>query len=126
MKNGLFIFLAILLYSCSSENGNSVVGDKLTVFYDAPVEEELAEQIAVFWKENDLLTGKKQDLKIVPDGDSFVLQIIASYPIDDFDMPFEERKLLLELEADLHEKITDYPIEIVICNNQFKPIYNID
>jgi len=126
LKKTLFIFLTILLASCSSENGNRIVGDQLTVYFDSAKEESIAEKIALYWKENKLLTGRKQDLKISADEKGYTLKIIASSPKENFSVPFEERKLLLQLEADLNEKVADSPLEIVICNNQFEPIYNVD
>ena len=127
MKKGLVIFLITIVSSCSSEYGSSIVGDQLTVYFNSPSEEHIAEQIALYWKNNDLLTGQKQDLKVVESDDGvYVLKIIASEPKENFSIPFEQRKLLIELENDLNEKIADSPVEIVICNNQFKPIYNVD
>tara|TARA_R110002072_G_scaffold302097_2_gene483838 strand:- start:23617 stop:24015 length:399 start_codon:yes stop_codon:yes gene_type:complete len=132
LKKGLFVAFTILLTSCSSDNGHQIVGDQLTVYFDNAEDETLAEKIAFYWKDNDLLTGEKQDLKIIRADDEYVLKIIASNPKQTANMPFEELKLLLELESDLNLNIqkvgkrANYPIEIVICDNQFEPIYNID
>jgi len=126
LKKGLFIFLAIFLVSCSSQNGNSIIGDKLTVYFDFAEDEALAEKIALYWKDNDLLTGQNQDLKIVRSGDNHVLKIIATETQQGRMIPFEQKKLLYQLETDLNKKVANSPLEIVICNSQFEPIFNVN
>lgn len=116
----------MLAASCSSENGHSVVGDQLTVFYDNLEDEKIAEDIAVFWRENDLLTGSNQDLKLIVNENNNQLFIIQSNVTEKFIMPFEERVLLLQLQKDLNTQLPNSFLEIVICDNQFKPIYNIN
>lgn len=116
----------MLTASCSSENGHSVIGDKLTVYYTNIENESIAESIALFWRENDLITGSSQDLKLVENKNNYQLLLIQSNITETFVMPFEERVLLLQLQKDLNAQLPISSLEIVICNNQFKPIYNIN
>jgi len=42
-------------------------------------------------------------------------------------MSFSERKLLIDLQKNIRETIfPDYSFELVICNNKFESIYNLN
>ena len=131
LKKGLFIILTILIASCSTDEGSRVVGDNLSVYYTSEWNESFAEKIAVYWKDNDLISGEKQDMKLIEYKNSYQLCIIANQTDSIETLPFEERKLLLELQKDLQETVFNkeeggMPVEIVLCNNKFETIYTIN
>lgn len=121
------IFLAVLLLSaCGADYGHRVVGDNLTVYFADTKDQDLAENVAVFWRNKDLMTTNKQDLQLVRKPDLYELRIIANEPKKVKDMPFEERKLLLELQNELADSLFKKPLQLVICNANFEPVYNIN
>ncbi len=118
--------LLVFLISCSSEQGNRVVGDQLSVYFDLPENEKIAEEIAIYWKENGFLTGKKQDLKIILGENKNQLLLIENELFKEEKLTFKERKLLNDLKNDLQKKIFHTNLEIVVCDENFKPKYIIN
>jgi len=121
-------FLALLFFisSCSSEQGSRVVGDQLSVYYDLPQDESLAEKIAIYWRDQGFLTSQKQDVRIVHVHDGFQLLLIENENVMLSELPFGERKLLNDLKNDLQKNIFQGNLEIVICNTKFEPKYTIN
>ena len=129
MKSLFALIIGICLFSCEGDYGHRVVGDNLSVHYNSLEDEKMAEQIAVFWKEHDLIVDNKQDLQLVNKTDEYELRIIQSNdsaPSKLNEMPFNERKLLLDLQKDLSNSLGGVTMQIVICNSKFEPIYNIN
>lgn len=122
----ILIFALFVLVSCGEDYGHEIHGGKLTVYFTDRSDEQLAEGIANYWKENDLLTGKKQDLQLVREDDWYVLNIIANRPEEVKEMKFEERKVLLDMQQDLQLKLGEHNLQLVLCDNGFKEIYNIN
>lgn len=86
-----------------------------------------AEEIALFWKENDLLTGRQQHIQLTKLEEVFVLNIIQSDKESNLNISFDERKLLNDLQSSIRK--TTFPkdkFELRICNNKFEPIYKLD
>ena len=96
-----------------------------TVYFVDEIDEDKAKKVAFYWKENGLITGERQDLQIVKLSDSHQLNIIKSFE-DVKIIPFEERKLLLNLQAKLEEEIFTDGLEIIICNDKFESIHKIN
>ncbi len=115
-----------MLSSCSGGYGHKVVGGDFTVYYTAASDEQLATQIAHYWKEKNLISSQKQDLQLVKYEDGYELKLITNEPILNNEIPFEERRLLLELQKNLQNSIVKSPLEIVLCDSNFKPVYNIN
>ncbi len=123
----IFPFLLVaLLLACTSGQGNRVVGDKLSVYFDRLEDEKIAEDVALYWKENDFITGNQQDLKIINGKDKVQLLLIEKDIFKSEDFPFSERRLLNDLRNDLQEKIFHKKLEIIICNEKFEPKYIIN
>jgi len=114
------------MFSCSAEQGNRVFGDQFSVYYDLPQDEELAEKVAIYWKDKGFLTSKKQDIRIVHGQEKFQLLLIENENVKLDELPFEERKLLNELKNDLQKNIFHGNLEIVLCNTKFEPKYTIN
>lgn len=112
--------------SCTESSGNQIVGRNLTVYYTDIDDEVIAEKLALYWRDRDLISSTKQDIRLVKNKNNYELQIIALDSKEIKNMPFLERKLLLDLQRNLEDSITKVPLEIVICDSQFKPIYNIN
>lgn len=127
MKLTFLILLLGFIYSCTSDTdfGNKVVGDKFTVYFIDKNDEQLAEKIAIYFKDNDLITTQKQDVQLVRLKKSIQLRLIANAPKEINQMSFEERKLLTDLQTSLYNEVIKKPFELVICNDKFEPIYNL-
>jgi len=127
LKRVIVFSLILVLFACSSDFGNKIVGGKLTVYYQENSDAEKAEEIANFWKETQLITGEKQDLQLIRDGKGYMLKLISSDDGSVKNMSFSERKLLIDLQKNIRETIfPDYSFELVICNNKFESIYNLN
>lgn len=126
MKITLILLLTLLLASCGDDFGSKVVGGNLSVYYVDGSDKSKAESLAMYWKENDLIAGDKQDLQLVKFEDGYELRIIAKNPKGVKQMPFNERKLLSSLQRTLRDSIPLDGLELVLCDSNFKPIYNIN
>ncbi len=126
MKIICFAVLFLVVLACEADNGNKIVGDKFTVYFTDVKDQKLAEEIAIYFKENELLSSQKQDVKIVRVKKKLQLRIIANETKDVAKMSFEEQKLLTDLQTSLYEDVVKAPFELVICNNEFEPIFNLN
>ena len=126
MKIICFAVLFVVVLACEADNGNKIVGDKFTVYFTDVKDQKLAEEIAIYFKENELLSSQKQDVKIVRVKKKLQLRIIANETKDVAKMSFEEQKLLTDLQTSLYEDVVKAPFELVICNNEFEPIFNLN
>ncbi|MCH2230128.1 MAG: hypothetical protein MK105_07265 [Crocinitomicaceae bacterium] len=126
MKVTLILLFALLLASCGNDFGSKVVGGNLSVYYVDSSDKLKAEALAMYWRENDLISGEQQDLQLVNFEDGYELRIIAKTPKGVKKMPFNERKLLSTLQGVLRDSIPLDGLEIVLCDSNFKPIYNIN
>ncbi|MDC3252672.1 hypothetical protein OAU25_00295 [Crocinitomicaceae bacterium] len=126
MKKAFFIFCILILTACSQEYGNRVVGGNLSVHFTESKDETIASKLAVFWKENDLISETPQDIQLSRTNQGYRLSIIASNEFDPEQIRFKERKALLELRAMLENEVfLDKHFELVLSDNQFKPILHI-
>ena len=127
MKRVLAICFIFILISCSSEFGNKIIGGELTVYYIEESDVNKAEKVAIFWKENQLLSGEKQDIQLIKNDKGYVLKLISDDLENTQNMSFDERKLLLDLQKSIKDTIfPDNSLELVICNSKFEPIYNLN
>lgn len=125
----LLISLASLfiLIGCGADKRNKVVGGELTVYYFDQSEAKVAESIAFFWKENGLLSGKRQDLQVRKDKNRFTVSMIAADPKKIKEMPIDEVLLLAQLKKKLYvEVFKQESFTLEICNNRFEPIYTVE
>jgi hypothetical protein len=104
-----------------------VKGGDLTVYFDREADLEKASSIAEYWKDHDLLTGKKQDLKLTFQDSTYFLYLIKRGDLDLGNTDLQEQMLLLELQKDLLEAIfKECDLELVITDDHFEPLTNIN
>lgn len=128
MRLILFVIPTLLLFTfsgCQDSYGNQIQGGDLTVHFLERENQQVAEQIALFFKERDLITNHKQDVQLVKGETSLELNVIADNPNEAKEMSFDEIALLMEFQKDL-SRYLDQRIEVVICNKQFKPVYRLN
>lgn len=129
--NRMLLFLGatmlFVLIGCNSDKRNKFVGGDLTVYYFDESESEVAKKIAFFWKENELLTGKKQDLQVRQDNKRFTVSMIAKDPKGVTGMPVSEVLLLAQLKKKLYvEVFNEQSFTFEICNDRFETIYTVE
>lgn len=127
-KNILFILTMLIgMISCSDSSMHKVVGDQLTVHFENEKDEKVAEKLARFWLENELVTGKPQDIKISSDNDSYAVGIIAVEPQSVKELPFTEQKLLTDLRRQMRADVFDGKMVVLnICNAKFETLYQVN
>ena len=126
MSKFSFFFFLLILTACSSNTENRVNGDNLTVYFPNVKNQNLAEKVAVYWKNNDLITGANQDLQLINTEKGYQLNLIQSDLFKDEPINFEDQKLLSILRDSLENKIFNTNFTIAICNNKFVPIYKVN
>ena len=127
MKIILALLLFTTLISCSEEYGNKVKGGNLTVHFIDARDEAIAEKIAVFWKNNDLISSKKQDIQLMRSKKGYRLNLIVENGETLPPMNYAESKALLDLQSMLRDSVfKEKRMEIFLCDNQFNPLYNIN
>lgn len=117
----------MLLSSCNSDKRHRHVGGELTVYYFDQSEAETAKNVAFFWKENQLLTGKKQDLQVRKDKDRYTVSMIAKEPTKVNEMPIDEVQLLAQLKKKLYTEVfNEQAFTLEICNSRFETVYTVE
>jgi len=58
--------------------------------------------------------------------DGYELRLIARNPDRVKQMPFNERKLLIDLQKELMDSLNLNGLQLVLCNSKFEPIFNIN
>ncbi len=126
MSKFYFLFFLISLTACSSNTENRVNGDNLTVYFPDASNEQFAEKVAIYWKDNDLITGVNQDLQLINTKEGYQLNLIQSDAFKNEQVKFEDQKLLSILKDSLENKIFNANLIIAVCNNKFEPIYKVN
>lgn len=121
----IILSLLILTAACGTDYGHEVHGEQLTVYFTHATDQEEAENIARFWKDNNLLTGKKQDIQLTRKKDILELRLIMNEPNSKPDLPFVERRMMMELQDTLG-LLLDQNIEIILCNGRFETVLNLN
>lgn len=126
-KLTVILMFPIILISCVDDHGNRVEGGELTVYFDRDEDLPKATDIASFWRDNDLLTGSKQDLKLSYSDSTFYLHLIKRNGVQLGALDIQEQKLLLGLQKQLEDSLfKESSLEIVIADEHFKPLMNIN
>lgn len=116
-----------ILFGCNSDSRNKFVGGELTVYYFDQSEAGIAKQIAFFWKENGLLSGKMQDLQVRKEKKRFTVSMIATEPKEIDKMTFDEILVLSQLKKKLYvEVFKEESFTLEICNNRFETVYTVE
>mgnify|MGYP006102580613 CR=1 FL=1 len=101
-------------------------GDNLTVYFPNAKNENFAEKVAIYWKDNDLITGVSQDLQLIDTEEGYQLNLIQSDAFKNEQVNFEDQKLLSILKDSLENEIFNTNLTIAICNNKFESIYTVN
>ncbi len=123
----LLVGVMVILSSCDSDKRHRFVGGELTVYYFDQSEADVAKKVTFFWKENDLLSGKPQDLQVRKVDGSYVVSMIAKEPKEVKNMPIGEVQLLAQLKKKLYTEVfNEEAFTLEICNSRFEAVYTVE
>lgn len=123
----ILTLVSFVLSACVGENSNKVGGGNFYVHFDDKEDLKVAEDIARFWKDQNLVSGKEQDIKLFNRKSSYELYLISDDKVEEFQLPAEHMQLLFDLQNDLNSTLkTQKPIQIVISDKNFNKIININ
>jgi len=121
------LLLSLLLFmfiGCSDSSDSQVTGGEFTVHFEDTEDHELAKGIVKFWKEDSLLTGKAQDVRLKRTNKGYDLLLISSKMKVKKDLTFDDIKSLTTLENRLQKKVFGgEDVSIVIADENFKPLF---
>jgi hypothetical protein len=127
LKKLYLLFLLAIIVSCSEEYGNKVVGGNLTVYYINSGDEKLSADVALFYKNNDLIADEPHHIQIIRKKKGYRINVIAKDPIDAMRMSYKERKALKQLQEMLQDSVfQNKKVDLIVCDDQFKPITKIN
>jgi hypothetical protein len=120
----LLSLLLLTLIGCSDATDSEVSGGKFTVHFNNTKDHELAKKIVEFWKEDSLLTGEPQDVRLERTQNGYDLYLISERVEKKDDLTFEEIKSLTTLKQHLQEKVfKEKQLSLVIADENFKPLF---
>jgi len=121
----IFLFLIVILFSCSNGYGDKVSDKNVIVYFLEKNHKETAQKLLDFWIKEGFNSDKIQSLRILKFNKETVdLQLIASESSDPKSMSFEELKLFIELKTQLDSAVfKPQTCRIVICDGSFNPLF---
>lgn len=120
----VYLFLLLFIVGCAEGNDSVVTGGEFSVHFESKEDHDLAKSIVQFWKEQGLMTGKKQDVKLIQTKTGYDLLLISVQRKNMNELTFEEIRSLTELHKELQEKVfVDDDVSLVIADESFKPLF---
>ncbi|GAB5418072.1 MAG: hypothetical protein Crog4KO_31520 [Crocinitomicaceae bacterium] len=117
-----FIFLAAI--GCTDTQDSTVTGGEFTVHFSDPNDHDLAKEIVTFWKEDSLMTGNPQDVRLKRTNAGYDLMLVSVKHERMEDLGFEEISALTELEKRLQRKVfKEKELTLVIGNENFETLF---
>lgn len=117
-----FIFLATL--GCTDSEDSVVTGGEFSVHFDTPEDHDLAKKIVNFWKEDSLMTGRQQDVRLQRTKAGYDLTLVSIKHKSMDDLGFEEILSLTELQKRLQLKVfKENELSLVIGDENFKSLF---
>lgn len=128
MKFLFLLTLVLLFQSCSKGYGNKLTAKNLNVYFESKYQEEKANSLGKYWQSKGLVGDREQNIKLSKSNGSYYVHLILSEEFKNQDITFNEQKLLLDLQKEMDSTIFkgDHGCQILICDNEFKPLYNIN
>jgi hypothetical protein len=119
--------LILTLVSCQQNYGNKLESNELDLYYTRIEDEALAREVGNYWKENDLLSQQKQSIQLDFINKTYYLNLITKDTANLKNISFDERNILITLQNELRKEIfSELNFSLVLCDNQFKPLYDIN
>jgi len=118
----------LFIQSCSKGYGNKLTAKNLNIYFESTSYEKQANDLGKFWQKEDLVGNKTQNIKLTKADGTFYVHLIQNKEFKNSELTFNEKKLLLDLQKDLDSAIFtgSKGCQILICDNEFKPLFNIN
>jgi hypothetical protein len=117
----LFLLLAI---GCTDTKDSVVSGGEFSVYFDNAEDHDLAKEIVVFWKEDSLITGRPQDVRLQRKKIGYDLTLVSPNRKSMAELSFDEVRSLTKLQQRLQRKVfKDKEVTLVIGDESFKPLF---
>lgn len=126
-----FFFLVVLslaLFGCSKGYGNKLEGEGYDVYFEFKEDEAIANSLGKFWAQKNLVGKTKQSIRLTKDDEYYFIQLVANNKTQVNQMPYNELKLLFDLQKEIDTTIfkDKKSCQIVICDGSFNPLLNIN
>ena len=116
------LFLSLL--GCNDNQDSTVTGGEFSVHFQNPDDHDLAKEIVTFWKEDSLMTGNPQDVRLIRTNAGYDLMLVSVKHKSMNELGFEEIKSLTELQKRLQRKVfKEHEVSLVIGDESFKPLF---
>ena len=120
----LMAILFMVLIGCSDNQDSTVTGGDFSVHFQNPEDHDLAKEIVTFWKQDSLMTGNQQDVRLIRTNAGYDLMLVTVKYRSMKDLGFEEIKSLTELQKRLQRKVfREHEVSLVIGDESFKPLF---
>ena len=121
----LLSLIVLAFIGCADSSDSQVTGGEFTVHFENKEDHELAKEIVEFWKEDSLMTGKPQDVRLKRTNKGYDLLLISNKMKSKKDLTFDDIKSLTTLENRLQTKVFgSETVTIVIADENFKPLFS--
>ena len=118
------LFLLLFIVGCSEGDDSIVTGGEFSVHFENKEDRDLAKSIVQFWKKEGLMTGKKQDVKLIQTKTGYDLLLISVQRKNMNELTFEEIRSLTELQKALQDKVfAENDVALVIADESFNPLF---
>lgn len=114
-----------LATSCNQSEYHQIRGGNLTIHFADSKHQKKAEELALYFKENELIAAESQDVGLFREKNTWQVRLIA---LDEkLSLDFNEQKLLNELQLDLSAVVfNNEQVVIQLCNNQFNVLQELE
>lgn len=121
-----YLLVLFLLFSigCSDTKDSVVSGGEFSVYFNNAEDHDLAKEIVNFWKEDSLITGRPQDVRLQRKESGYNLTLVSIKKKRLEELSFDEVSSLTKLQQRLQRKVfKDQEVTLVIGDESFKPLF---
>lgn len=119
-----FLFTVSVICSCNLTGDYVLDYGNLKVYYDQEDSKKIAQNFASYWKKENYLGDRTQNIKLVLDEKKEIYQvrIILRKDFEEKEkLSFDELQILGRIQQDLNAFVfNSKPCELVICDNKFQ------
>lgn len=127
MRIWIVVLSLFVFSSCSDDEKLRIEGGELTVYFSHESAREEAKKVALFWKDNNFLSGRKQDIQLNEFQEEFQLKLIQNEDLTDIEFSSKDRMMFHQLSDSLNAQIfIEKPVTIHLCDPSFKTKYIIE
>lgn len=115
------VVLSALFWGCNTNYGETIVRDKVQVYYLEPITKNEAIDLADFWEKNKLSTERVQVLQLSRNKDVIQIKLIAGDSTLLTEIPFNLQVELAKLDSIIKKDLyKNTAFEIIISDKTFE------